>query len=1080
MKNKFNFKYIKGGVRLSDRWIESKVNGVTKYDSDGAFIFFLNNCSRIKILTDNSLDCVTYTFHLNPGIESPYISVRSTNIDQPVNILLIKIGFISTTTQKSYVNFERGTTGKYNRNGQHEDWHNGVIGVVSLDGLSNEVSVQNDLFIKTFSDPESPMEPICPAIIGYARINDNETLSKLYQIIKANLEQRSGGFGAGGKYARSDADVTLNFFNVYANNKNVVGSMSIIIMEMMEGYDTLGDKYTDRRFNEFCNMHTYELRRMAQHGYIHTDAHLNNVLINPNYPYFTTNPSDQYYGRALIIDFGKVKRPTSYFDPTYIGEKPGTTGQIRVNSLHHGIQNVLNSRRKAMAAATLTRIGAGNYQRIQTLLAQDFRKLSSNLLSQPVIEVVARKVGTWQRQLQEADRQEAADRQKAEADRQKAEADRQKAEEDRQRQEEVKKRQEADRQRQEAADRQRQEEARLKAEEVARQEKEAAEKEEAESRLKAEEVRKRIAARQEKEAAEKEKAEKIEEMRRLLERQRLRDRKNPNDNIGDYNNYLLEAQGNINRRGEPLEPYNKPVQAETMMRPNYNFANNNIPAMEPDRIAREDAARKVADSKKEEAEAYMKFHKIPKYKWTEAIKQYQQIAYEEELNRLENEARKTEAVTKKTKEADRNNKITNIIVSKPVNNSESYNEQLAVRICETLHALPGSSFVFNEDNTINWGTVVGIGVGAAVFARGIGLIGGNSYACPASAINIDSIPKCFRSMKEYKDMTLQLHPDKNRECAEEANKKFQILNNNKDNQINNYSEINENTYQLCSSSNGSSTLDNFRKQQVERDNEYLKHEDNSTYKEDIKLIKKIFDDCSSDGSTILNEIKRIFENIIKISLEILKMQVNIYDSNANNLSNSNSQILNKKQSIDSLLMNLTKKISEYRNIIAIVLTNNGIKEIDNDPVIINAIVEYTFITYMVKIEEINRCIYMSNGLINAQIGNKIDYSELWFGMPQKTLMITNGTSDNSNQLVNIYSTKMSLSTIPVISNFEIKNLNISPQEFSLNLDEMLQDPIEFKNINFNLIKGGNKFTKKLKTKKLKTKKIRRKTSKNNK
>ena len=212
------------------------------------------------------------------------------------------------------------------------------------------------------------------------------------------------------------------------------------------------------------------------------------------------------------------------------------------------------------------------------------------------------------------------------------------------------------------------------------------------------------------------------------------------------------------------------------------------------------------------------------------------------------------------------------------------------------------------------------------------------------------------------------------------------------------------------------------------------------------------------------------------------MQVNIYDSNANNLSNSNSQILNKKQSIDSLLMNLTKKISEYRNIIAIVLTNNGIKEIDNDPVIINAIVEYTFITYMVQIEEINRCIYMSNGLINAQIGNKIDYAELWFGMPQKTLMITNGTSNNNNQLVNIYSTKMSLSTIPVISNFEIKNLNISLQEFSLNLDEMLQEPIELKNINFNLIKGGNKFTKKLKTKKLKTKKqktkkIRRKTSK---
>lgn len=344
-------------------------------------------------------------------------------------------------------------------------------------------------------------------------------------------------------------------------------------------------------------------------------------------------------------------------------------------------------------------------------------------------------------------------------------------------------------------------------------------------------------------------------------------------------------------------------------------------------------------------------------------------------------------------------------------------------------------------------------------------------------------------MKEYKDMTLRLHPDKNSACVKEANQKLQILNSNKENQINTYNEINENTYQLCSSSaepsNQNNALQIFRKQQIERDNDYLKHEDNSTYTEDMILIGKLFDDCNSDGAAILNEINSIFNNIIKISLEILSIQLNIYNKNIKNLSNENSEILDKKQTIDNLYIECTKNIAEYRNIIANVLTKNGIEVTNNDPVIINAIVEYTFITYMTQIEEINRSIYISNGLINAQIGKNINFIELWFGIPQKTLMITNGTNgSNDNQLVNIYSTEVSLSNIPVISDFQIKNLNISQQEFSINIDKTLQDPIEFKNINFNLIKGGNKFTKKNKklnkTKKLKNKNIRRKTSKYNK
>ena len=59
------------------------------------------------------------------------------------------------------------------------------------------------------------MEPICPAIIGHIKTNDTSTLQNFRDIIRRNLKQRSGGFGNGRKYARSDADVTQNLFDAY-------------------------------------------------------------------------------------------------------------------------------------------------------------------------------------------------------------------------------------------------------------------------------------------------------------------------------------------------------------------------------------------------------------------------------------------------------------------------------------------------------------------------------------------------------------------------------------------------------------------------------------------------------------------------------------------------------------------------------------------------------------------------------------------------------------------------------------------------------------------------------------------------
>ena len=111
-------------------------------------------------------------------------------------------------------------------------------------------------------------------------------------------------------------------------------------MEMMEGCLTLYDTRNNSRYENFRNMHKYELTRMANHGYLHTDAHENNVLINPNYPYFTQDRSHNYYGRAIIIDFGRVVNNVNKQIPVSIG----TNARGQVSPLSSDLLNLLTNK----------------------------------------------------------------------------------------------------------------------------------------------------------------------------------------------------------------------------------------------------------------------------------------------------------------------------------------------------------------------------------------------------------------------------------------------------------------------------------------------------------------------------------------------------------------------------------------------------------------------------------------------------------------------------------------------------------------------------------------------------------------
>ena len=60
-------------------------------------------------------------------------------------------------------------------------------------------------------------------------------------------------------------------------------------MEFMDDYENMSEFENDSRIEYFKVMHSYELYRLGYYGYLHLDSHWGNVMINPNYPYFTND-----------------------------------------------------------------------------------------------------------------------------------------------------------------------------------------------------------------------------------------------------------------------------------------------------------------------------------------------------------------------------------------------------------------------------------------------------------------------------------------------------------------------------------------------------------------------------------------------------------------------------------------------------------------------------------------------------------------------------------------------------------------------------------------------------------------------
>lgn len=323
-----------------------------------ALNFFLSNCKSAKILSDSSAFSVTYQFTLNDNITSPFRLINSQTIKNgmtnekitsdiintftsEVKNILVKFGLCGENKETYTMNFRLEKIPVYPKQ----------IGVVLNDSFKNEVLTQHDIYLKSFVN--NSFDAICPSIITY-NSNLSETSVNNFRNILTNPNifiERNGirtkrvkehGFKA------SDIeyfDIMFNneYFNFQKLEQNNL-KMTMIVMELMEGYDTLSNVINDNDdiMDVLNYMKLYELKRLRQIGYYHNDAHNENILVNLNYPYFTDNTNSRYYGRAMLIDFGLVTRvdDVNARIPKYINQLENTNFEQLDNLRKNMIDNI--------------------------------------------------------------------------------------------------------------------------------------------------------------------------------------------------------------------------------------------------------------------------------------------------------------------------------------------------------------------------------------------------------------------------------------------------------------------------------------------------------------------------------------------------------------------------------------------------------------------------------------------------------------------------------------------------------------------------------------------------------------------
>lgn len=266
-----------------------------------AIHFFTQNCTY-KILTNSSISCITFICTLNPGILSPFISCRSMEFANPVNKILLKILPCNALDKFNYLLLPimRGTYS--------------YIELNTYNTVLEEFNTQRNVYLKSYSTNTNLFDAICPFPISCEFYTNKQDLIDFIINDRRFIPRDDRDINQ----EREEIRTTLGYTIID------VDSLSCIFMEFMDGFETYKDivnKLPVNRQKLFESMARYELDRLHKIGYLHGDYHIGNIMVNPNYKYFTLDEnSENCLGRVLIIDFGRSKPIPIPNDNTVINE----------------------------------------------------------------------------------------------------------------------------------------------------------------------------------------------------------------------------------------------------------------------------------------------------------------------------------------------------------------------------------------------------------------------------------------------------------------------------------------------------------------------------------------------------------------------------------------------------------------------------------------------------------------------------------------------------------------------------------------------------------------------------------------
>lgn len=276
-------KGMKGGVELKPSW-----NNKTK---DEAITYFLEN-SMFRILTNNSISCITLIAKLNDTVTTPFISIDSLNFARDVTSILIKVMPSSDTILRQGFNTDWAVI-------DYRSIHNGIE-INSYAIINREIETQKELYRKSIISSHSYLDASCPAIIGAMNpVQNLHDLKYKYFTVKTIIPRN-------GKSKLSELVSIQQILTAKNQMNNQPAKISLIFMEFMEGYDVLSNFQQHPRYTTFVQFALYEIHRLHLFGYFHGDSHFGNIMVNPDIQHYTTSKEPGHLGIIKLIDFGRT------------------------------------------------------------------------------------------------------------------------------------------------------------------------------------------------------------------------------------------------------------------------------------------------------------------------------------------------------------------------------------------------------------------------------------------------------------------------------------------------------------------------------------------------------------------------------------------------------------------------------------------------------------------------------------------------------------------------------------------------------------------------------------------------------